>query len=102
MSKPKIVNKLSDHGYPISSRHYKTAHREASEKEKEKYPSGYEKLKNLEHKLGKHEMMATNKRSGKIEIEKKFKKYKSELAYHEKEEHKKLREIELRKKGLNK
>lgn len=93
-----FVNKLSDHGFPTSSKYYRTAHEEASKKEKAKFPKGYEELKKAEHHLSKNELMATNKKSGKIEIEKKFKKYSKELKFHEKEEHKNLKRLERKKK----
>ncbi len=92
--KPMIVNKLSDHGYPYHSKYYRTAHSEADKAEKKKFPKGYEVLKKDEKHLGKHELMGTNKRSGKIEVEKKFKKYSKEIAYHEAQEHKNLKRLE--------
>lgn len=92
-----FVNKLSDHGYPTHSKYYKSAHEEASKKEKKKFPKGYEELKKDEHKLGKHELMGTNKRSGNIEIEKKFKKYGKEIEYHEKQESKNIKRLSSKK-----
>lgn len=92
-----FVNKLSDHGYPYHSKHYKTAHEEASKAEKKKFPKGYEELKKDEHHLGKHELMGTNKRSGKIEVEKKFKKFGKEIEYHERQESKNIKRLESKK-----
>lgn len=94
--KAKIVKKITDKGFPYHSVNYREAHEEASTKEKKKYPKGYAILKNKMKTLGHDEMMATNKRSGKIEIEQKFKKYRSELAYHEKEESKALKRLKKR------
>jgi hypothetical protein len=99
MAKSIIVNKLSDNGYPTSSRNYKTAHSEADNAEKKKYPSGYNKLKHAEKKLGKHELMGKNTKSGKIEVEKKYKNYKEEISYHERKEHYALKKLS---KDLNK
>jgi hypothetical protein len=96
--KLKIVSKLSDHGYPYHAKGYKTAHKEASASEKKRFPKGYEELKKKERSLDKHELMGKNTKSGKIEIEDKFKKYAKELSYHEMEEHKNLRRLEQRHK----
>lgn len=93
----KFVDKLSDHGFPCSSRHYKTAHEEASKSEKKKFPKGYAELKKDERHLGKHELMGTNKKSGKIEVEKKFKKYDREISYHESQESKNIKRLEKKK-----
>jgi hypothetical protein len=98
MGKSKFVNKLSDHGYPYHDRNYKSAHSEADAKEKKKYPKGYRKLEGMESHLNKHELMGKNTRAGKIEVEKKFKKYRSEISYHEKEEHEALKRLGKRKK----
>lgn len=95
--KTKIVKKITDKGFPYHAANYREAHEEASTKEKKKYPKGYSTLKKKMKDLGDHEMMATNKRSGKVEVEKKFKKYKSELAYHEKEENKAIKRLKKKK-----
>jgi len=94
----KLVKKLSDKGYPYHSKNYREAHSEADKAEKKKFPKGYEKLKKSEKKLGKNELMGTNKKSGKIEVEKKFSKNKKEIAYHEKMEHKALKRLSHKKK----
>jgi hypothetical protein len=95
--KSKIVNKIRDKGFPYHSKEYHSAHEEASKAEKKKYPNGYKKLEKLEKHLSKNELMATNKKSGKIEVEKKYKKYRHELEYHEKEEHKNIKRIAKKK-----
>ena len=92
-----FVKKLSDHGYPYHSKYYKTAHEEASKAEKKKFPKGYEELKKDERNLGKHELMGKNLRSGKIEVESKFKKYGKEIAYHEQQEAKNIKRLERKK-----
>ena len=88
-----FVNKLSDHGYPTNSSHYKSAHEEADKKEKKKYPKGYSVLKKEEKHLGKHELMGKNTKSGRIEVEKKFKSHGKEIEYHERTEHKNLKRM---------
>jgi hypothetical protein len=98
MTKSVIVNKLSDHGYPTHDRNYRTAHTEADKKEKKRYPKGYERLKHKESSLDKHELMGKNKRSGKVEVESKFKRYRDEIAYHEKEEHENLKRLDKKHK----
>jgi hypothetical protein len=92
--KPKIMDKLSDHGYPTHSKYYQNAHKAADIAEKKKFPRGYEKLKKIEHKLNKHELMGKNTKEGKIEVEKRFKKYKSEIAFHEEQEHKNIKKLQ--------
>lgn len=92
--KPKLVKKLNDKGYPTHSKNYREAHEEADEAEKKKYPKGYSKLKKMEKGLNKHELMGKNEKSGKVEVEKKFKKYSKEIAYHEDKEHKALKRLE--------
>jgi hypothetical protein len=88
-----LMNKLSDHGYPYHDRHYREAHEEADISEKKKFPNGYKKLKKMEHGLDKHELMGKNTKKGKIEVERKFKKYSKEISYHEREEHKNLKRL---------
>jgi len=94
MAKIKMVKKLTDKGFPVHNKHYETAHRYASKIEKKKFPKGYEKLKKLEHKLGKHELMAKSTKSGKTEMERKYKPFKNEFQLHEKKENKKIMMIE--------
>ncbi|HLX53152.1 MAG TPA: hypothetical protein VKR58_04395 [Aquella sp.] len=89
----KLVKSLKAKGYPTSQKHYKSAHEEADKKEKKKFPKGYSKLKKEERHLKKNELIGKNTRSGKIEVEKKFKKYEKEIGYHEKMEHKNLKRI---------
>lgn len=92
--KAKLVKKLTDKGYPLADKHYVEAHEEADKKEKRKFPKGYQKLKKAEKKLGKHELMGKNTKSGKIEVERKFKKNAKEIAYHERQEHKNLKRMD--------
>lgn len=92
-----IAKYITDKGFPYHNRNYREAHEEASTSEKKKYPKGYAKLKIAMKHLGKHEMMATNKKSGKIEVEKRFRGYKSELAYHEQKEHEAIKRLGKKK-----
>jgi hypothetical protein len=86
----KIVKKLSDKGYPTDNKHYPSAHEEASKVEKLKFSKGYMRLKKIERHFPKDELLAKNTKKGKIEIERKFSKYKKELSFHERTEHKNL------------
>ena len=95
--KSKFIAKISDKGYPTHSKYYPTSHEEASKAEKKKFPKGYQELKKKERHLGKDELMGTNKRSGKVEVEKKFKKYAKEIEYHEHEESKNIKRLERKK-----
>lgn len=93
MTRTKIVKKLSDKGFPIHSNEYQSAHKKANVAEKKKFPKGYSKLKKVEKSLDKHELMGKNTKSGKIEVEKKFKPYSKEIAYHEKIEHQNIKRL---------
>lgn len=87
-----VVSKLSDKGFPVHSKNYKSAHEQANKKEKEKFPKGYEKLKKLDENLSKHELAGKNTKTGKIEVSKKVpKSLRKEVAFHEKTENKILR-----------
>lgn len=97
MKKPIIVNKLSDHGSIIHSKFYKSAHQFADKQEKNKYPKDYEILKKAIPKLGKHELMGKMNKSGRVEVNAKFKSYAPEIAYHEKQEHKKFRQLKSKR-----
>lgn len=91
MMKIKLMKKLTDKGFPTHSKRYAYAHEEADKVEKKKYPSGYKKLRKEERGISKHELIGKNTRSGKIEVESKFKKNKSEIALHERTENNILR-----------
>ncbi|HMG82323.1 MAG TPA: hypothetical protein VK559_04765 [Ferruginibacter sp.] len=87
------MTKITDRGYPTHDKKYHEAHSEADTSEKKKYPKNYPKTKKLLKKLGRHELMSTESKEGKIRVERKFKKYSKELAYHEKIEHKALNRL---------
>ena len=97
MSKVKLVSKLKRKGYPTSSSKYKEAHAEADKAEKKRYPKGYQKLKKSEKHMGKTELMGKNTKSGKIEVEKKYKRNAKEIAFHERKEHAALKRLSRRK-----
>lgn len=87
-----VVNKLTDNGFPVHTKQYKTAHAEASRDEKSRFPKGYEKLKHMQ--LGKHELIGKNTQSGKILIEKKVaKSLRDEVAFHELDENKRIKKL---------
>src|SRR5271165_4429959 len=88
-----VKDKLSDSGYPTHDKDYPTAHEAASKAEKKKFPKGYKKLKKLDESLPKHELAGKNLKSGKLEVSKRVPpNRRSEVAYHERVESKKLRE----------
>jgi len=93
MSKIKLVKNITAKGYPYHSANYRSAHNEANKAEKIEYPKGYSKLKKEEKNLKKNELMGTNKKSGKIQVESKYKKNSKEIAYHEKKESQALKRI---------
>lgn len=91
--KYKLANKLMDKGYPEHTKEYKYAHEKAVKAEKRKYgKTQFKKMSKVDSKLSKHELAGKNLKSGKIEVSKKVpKKFRGEVAYHEKVESKILR-----------
>ena len=76
-------------GYPVTSNSFSGANSEADVQEKRKYPQGYAKLKKIDKKLPKGQILGHHTKKGKIEVSKKVpKKLRNEVAYHEKVEHK--------------
>ena len=96
MPKVKIVTKITDKGWPVHNKKYKSAHQKANEAEKKDDPKAYKRVNKLERSLGKHELMAKHTKGGVVEIEEKFakdKKIRKNLIKHEVKEHK----IEIKK-----
>jgi len=90
----KIEKKITKKGFPTSSKGYKNAHEQADREEKKKFPKGYEKLKKLDEKLPKRELIGKNTKSGKIEVNKIVpKNLRQEVAFHEKMESKQLKKL---------
>lgn len=90
----KVVNRIKRRGFPTSSGEYKTAHAEADNAEKKKFPKGYNELKKIDKRIGKNELVGKNTRSGNILVEKKVpKKMRKEVAYHEKVENKAIKRL---------
>jgi len=83
----KIVKSIKSNKW-TKSKSYHDAHEYASEKEKKKYPKQYRKLnKWIEKNTKPDEYVGMNYKDGKIEEEKKVpRKYRKEVAYHEKVE----------------
>lgn len=77
-----LKNKLTDKNSLVQKKGYSKANSMADEIEKKKYPKGYEKLKKEERSLSRHEVMGKVKGKN-IEVEKKFKKNKKEIALHD-------------------
>lgn len=90
--KKKILNK----GFPTHDPEYKTAHEEASKKEKANFPKkDYKQLEHLDESIPYGELIGKNTRRKKIYVSKKVpKKLRPEVAFHEKAEN----EILLKKK----
>lgn len=89
----KMASKLSDKGFPTHARKYKEAHKDANRAEKKAFgEKSFRELEKIDSRLGKHELIGKNLKSGKIEISKKVpEKLRKEVAYHEKVENKILR-----------
>lgn len=88
-----LANKLNDKGFPTSSTKYNAAHKKANEAEKKRFPKGFKAMAKVDRSLAqKGELAGKNLKSGKIEVSKKVApKLRSEVAFHEKVESKKLR-----------
>ncbi len=95
----KIVKKLTDKGFPKSSKFYKEAHSEADNKERRRYPRAYANMKIVDKRLAKHELAGKNLKSGKIEISSKVpKKDRKDVALHERTENKAIKRMEHKRK----
>lgn len=98
MKKYYLKDRLKDSGFPTHSSFYQNAHRKAEKLEKKKFPDGYEAMKKIDEKLKKHELAGKNLKSGKIEVSKKVpKKFRNEVAYHEKMESKFIKQAKKKK-----
>jgi hypothetical protein len=85
---------ITDEGFPRhpDREEYEKAHRRADKAEKKAFPKGYQEMKKVDDKLGKHELAGKNSKTGKVEVSEKVpKKLRAEVAMHEKTENKILR-----------
>jgi hypothetical protein len=87
------ANRISDKGFPTHSKKYNEAHKEANKEEKQKFgEKAFKEMEKIDSKLEKHELAGKNTRTGKIEVSYKVpKKFREQVAYHEKVENKILR-----------
>ena len=87
--KPKLIKNKKT--FPQNKRKFSEANSEADVEEKREYKSGYSKLKKIEKKLGKNEILGHINKKGKVTLSKKVpKKLRNEVVKHEKIERKKL------------
>ena len=88
-----VKSTLDDKGFPTHSKRYLSAHHEANKEEEKKFgKKAFKKLEEIDRKVGKHELVGKNLKSGKIEVSKKVPKpLRKEVAFHEKVENRKLR-----------
>lgn len=79
-------------GYPITSASFSKANSEADVAEKKKYPKGYQKLKAIDKKLPKNEILGHQTKKGKVTVSAKVpKKLRKEVEFHERVERKVMR-----------
>lgn len=99
-TKYKTKSKLTkSKGYPITNKNFSKANEEADIIEKKKYPKGYQKLKKLDKKLNKNEIMAHVPKKGKILVSKVVpKKLREEAAQHDADERTVLKRLSKKKK----
>jgi len=84
-----VVKKLSEKGFPVHEKKYATAHAKANAAEKKKFgKKAFKELAKLDEKAGhKHKLIGKNLKSGKLEVSKSVpKRFRDEVAYHEKVE----------------
>lgn len=94
MPKYKLSKSIKRSGWPTSSKLYSLAHSEASNAEKKKYPKGYQALKKLDAKTPANRLIGKNSKSGKITVSSVVpKRYRAEVAYHERTEAKALKRL---------
>ena len=88
--------------FPLNSKEYPTAHKEANKAEKSEYPKGFKKLEKIERHLSHDELLGHSTKSGKIQISEKVpKENRAEVALHEKVENKKIKQLICKKCGKN-
>lgn len=99
MAKYKVVKSIKRTGFPESSKFYNSAHSEASDAEKKKYPKGYAKLKKIDAKTKEGSMIGHNSKSGKVSVAKSVpKSLRPEVAFHERYESKAIKRLSRKKK----
>lgn len=96
----KLVNKISNKGYPVHDKKYQSSHRYADKVEKKADPKAYKEINKMDRKLKPNELAGKHTKSGKIEINRKYtknhdgisgKRIERNLALHERVEDKKQR-----------
>jgi hypothetical protein len=99
MAKYILVKTLRAKGWPTANKSYQEAHEIADRKEKKKYGKSYEYMKKVDSKLKKGQLAGKNTKTGKIEVSEKVpKKYRSEVALHERTEYNALTRINKKRK----
>ena len=84
--KIKITNRISNKGYPISSKCYRHAHRKANKEEKEQYgKQRFNKLNTIINKIiPNNELAGKHTKSGIIQLSSKIpKQYRNQIKFHE-------------------
>jgi len=89
----KLIKNLKDTGFPTHEKNYPQAHKKANKAEKSVFGSkSFKDLETISRRLPKHSLEGKNTKSGEIEVSRKVpKKYRKEVAFHEKVENKILR-----------
>ena len=85
----KLVKRIKSKGWPVSSHKYRKAHKEADKRERKRF--GKRRFKEVEaiaKKIPKGELAGKHTKTGKVIISKRVpEKYRSQIAYHERTEH---------------
>jgi hypothetical protein len=94
MGKFTVVKSLRAKGWPTANKRYKEAHEIADKKEKKTYGKSYDYMKKVDDKLKKGQLAGKNTKTGKIEVSAKVpKKYRPEVALHERTEYNVLKRL---------
>lgn len=76
-------------GFPLNQSSFHSAHLKANQVEKRAYPKGFKVLKKIDRHIPNNELLGHSTKKGKIEVSARVpKKYRAEVALHEKVENK--------------
>ena len=97
--KYKVIKELRAKGWPTADKDYKKAHEKANKDEKKKFgKKAFDYMEKVDAKLKRGELAGKNTKTGKIEVSSKVpKRYRAEVAEHERAEYAQL-EKDRRKK----
>ena len=86
----KTVKRIIRRGWPTSSKKWAKSHREANKRERKRFGKrAFAAVQKIVEKMPKRELLGTHTKKGKIRVSARVpKKYRAQIAYHERVEHK--------------